>query len=214
MAKKKLDRYFTPEDVRMRLDASVVLYKGKPFYAAASGMDLRLWELGGSREQPDHKVSANSADLDIRSIELGYVNSEGSTFFAYRVPYRKQKQGMACDNIEISSLLNPEHKSGIGGATILSKPFRDMLVNKYPSIKECSQLGQFKSGAFSKNFAIRHEWDKKLNCLKQDGKYELVCNQKVVGIYDPVQNGVILDEFNNHSVMTLKLVNLGVTVLN
>ena len=203
MPRKKMEpTYLTPVDVAMRLANSIVSYKKKFFFAKANGMELKLYNRRTG--ETDHIVSANSKDLDVRSPELGYVNfdwgpNNKQTWFVYRVPYRKQKQGIAQDNLAAVSHLDDKHKM-FSSEYLMCNDFENMLEGIYPSFQDV--MKSKKTFAFSRNYAV----------VVRDKVTNLAYNGNIIGEYNPdLQSFKLNDAFNN-SVTVMKLAPMGVSL--
>lgn len=94
-AVKKTRRYNNSADAHMRLDRSIVKYKDIPVYLeqVSDTIHFTLQPLDGVSKVPA-TISANSEDLNVASVPLGYVNIDGDVLHLSRVPARQQKQGI------------------------------------------------------------------------------------------------------------------------
>lgn len=97
LAMKKLARYDTPEDLKMRLDHSLVLYKGQPYFINTSKLEIYLLDISqGNKLGP---ISPDDPDLDLSSPELGYCLTGPYAHYIARYPFRRQKQGLDVGNL-------------------------------------------------------------------------------------------------------------------
>lgn len=199
MPRKKMEpTYLTPEDVSMRLHSSIIRYKKQFYYTHAHGMKLKLFNLHTSNQ--DHTVDANSPDLDVSSPELGFINwDSGYLWFVYRIPYRKQKQGISHDNLGAISIQEHRTKS-VSSDTFMSKAFLDMLEGNYPTYSEV--LASKKSRAFCRNYALH--FDKE--------EIKLLFNEAEIGLYEKDKGSFALSDTYNNSVTVMRLASLGVSL--
>lgn len=179
----------------MRLNDCIIRYDGKPFHVLADGMSIVLHSIANGT--PIEKVLANSSRLDVSSVEVGYVNFQIPKFIS-RAPYRRQKQGIASDN-----LLYREHNHNDSDLVrrdwMFTQEFSDMLNGVYPSYEAC-MIDSRKTLAFSRSFLI----DK----FKENTK--LYHNEVLIGIKPRTSPLFRLEEHANHSVMAMKLTTYGV----
>lgn len=204
------ERYVKPEDAYMRLDGSVVKYKDDYYYAcsARDTFKLTLYDLPTKKEKL--VINPNSPDLDVRSVPLGYMNDRPDrALFIYRVPFRKQKQGISPENIMCIHDYTPGAELSIGQGAIFSLSFYKMLKNDYPDFEELLKTNLTgKSSfnqAFSRDFSLGYAGGGK-------DSLDLFFKAIKVGTINK-KSGMaeILPVFNN-SVIILKLASYGVSV--
>jgi hypothetical protein len=165
-------KYETPDDAKLRLRNTVVLYKGEPVLindvARGEGKDDILRVLFQplptpgvdrfGRRQPDPEAMErkyiSSKHFDIAPFRMGYVNDQKlGAFFCSRLPNRVQKQGLCTENFKGVT-------NNVGGivnfATFLSNPnVVDMVHNRYPSIDEAIRgLAKSPAVAFHREFCV------------------------------------------------------------
>lgn len=189
--------YLTPEDVSMRLHGCVIRYKKKFYFTHAHGMKLKLFNLATNTQ--DHTVDANSPDVDVSSPELGFVNWDSQLWYVYRIPYRKQKQGIAQDNLSAWSVTEGRSKS-VYSDTLVSPNFQKMLDGIYPTYSEVLQ--EKKTRAFSRNYALDFQGE----------DIKLLFNEACIGTYEKDKQSFLLSETYNNSVTVMRLAGLGVSL--
>lgn len=97
----KIVRYDNPHDVHMRLNNCILKYLGDPYYVEAAGMELLLYAHVGGQYKMLKRVDANSEDVDISSVPLGYCNIPGrQPVYLQREAARRQKQGVSLQSIK------------------------------------------------------------------------------------------------------------------
>lgn len=135
-------RYATRDDINLRLNNTVVMYKNRFGFVqlADSGLSVCFREYseeGAASRQVT--VDANSPELVINSPSLGYAQLNSyNTFYATRTPIRRQKQGLAADNLSfwhVDGELLRGSNDFFGSA-----PFFSMLYGKYMPKKAIMSL--------------------------------------------------------------------------
>jgi len=158
------DKYETAEEIRARLEGSVVMYDGSPVYIAKvdDAIDdiARVWisdlpYVGGAKTT---RKFLSSKKFDLAPFKMGYFNYEGRAIFASRAPIRQYKQGLTSGTL---TLQNTQGKGGEVGVSfaraIANQGFVDMIHNKYPDFKTAGDLLGDKntsSVAVSRTFAF------------------------------------------------------------
>lgn len=143
-----MHKYRSADDCSQRLRHSVIIHEGKPVYitkikssSVVFGTDLI------TREDLEFKLKADS----VAPPRLGYVNYNGRSYFFCRKPIRKVRQGVCTDNLYSCD-------GDVAGALITTSEFGKMLINAYPSVKECVDSvlkGEASAKAFSRLFAVK-----------------------------------------------------------
>lgn len=220
----KEKRYENQHDVSLRLHNTVLKYKEDYYFAALLDRIRDRNENGdypadttiGLHSLKEYKlalkVDANDPDLDITSLPLGYCEGQDwkSALFLARVPYRRQKQGIGIENVvfymvpdTVSRTPNHDHFKLPG--------FEAMLRNKYVhyqavlrSINSNLDKHAFIARPFSRQFCVIYDRQKKQTVLQH--------NLVDIGEVDLKTTLVQLYQEHNHSVFSMKLADLGVTV--
>lgn len=169
-------RYASVGDARQRLDNTVILLKGLPVYV--SMMESKSTVVGVNL------IDRSNVRMELgprpEQLRLGYINYRGRPCFVSRRPTRKVRQGLCPDNLICDN-------QGDIGRIYTSIEFGQMLINKYPTLKECIDIIEKdkKGAAFSRLFALYATTEK--------GKYKLFYCANRVGSYT-VQGGFVLDD--------------------
>lgn len=212
-------RYETAADVRLRLDHSVIRFKDKYYYAQimrprgeVADMDTSISLIDLITRKPVDLIDANSDKLDITSVPLGYCESRDwkNCIFLARGPYRRQKQGVSADSLVGYSPLTKQNM-GITNDTLMSEGFSDMLNGKYlhyrdilSSIEKAGKKYPVITRPFHRNFCIVYS--------QKDEKIVIQYNMTDIGEAETDHGLVQLYPEHNHSVFSMKLADLGVTV--
>lgn len=154
--------YMNTEDTNMRLDSSIVRYKGNPYWAQATGNKARINLCSLVKENegsPIYEIDANDPDLDVSSIEIGYCNHKSlGTVFITRAPYRKQKQGLSSVNTLWTTVGGSNLKS-LTATQFFDEGIIDAILGNYPSVKTAvkslgNSFGDWKAEAISSSFCL------------------------------------------------------------
>lgn len=169
----KGDKYENAEEVRFRLENTVVMYDRQPVYisrvevpdAEDKGEIARVYfydlPLKGAGLKETRKF-LSSKKFDLAPFPMGYVNHNGQASFVTRNPVRQNKQGLVAATTIITNIKGQKSEE-IGFNDLLrSQGFVDMVNGNYPSFKEAGEsLGNkdHSSVAVSRMFAfvIDHE---------------------------------------------------------
>lgn len=207
-------KYENVGDAKMRLQGTVVLYKGQPVLikdvqAGAGGKDDifrvfiqelpvempldRYGRLRPALENEGKDVERkfiSSKHFDIAPFKMGYVNSPkgNGAFYCTRMPNRVQKQGLCTDNFKAVDNLGVPVPFG---TFLACKEVNAMVANEYPNLNAAIRsLDKVPSVAFTRDFAVmRDEVVPNLIYLYHKGKK--------VGMYTPQVKEVSLgNKFN------------------
>lgn len=188
-----IDRFATSDDVIMRLDNSIVRYKGIPVIVRFQrGMNVSIKDLLNNRLLSENIHSSNP-DLDISSPPIGFVNFGLFTSYAQRMPRRNNKQGL---NAENTVLLKGNIPDALyyDKANIFTKPVAQAILNDYPTgdqvISAMKKSGDIISMSFHSKFSF----------VKDDiGIIKLKHMQRTVGYVNPKDRSVIIPEEIQHT---------------
>lgn len=166
-------KYENLNDAKMRLQDTVVRYKGEPVYITQVGQGNadeihRVWfkpipfvnkpfnniEEMQKQQEEDRRKYISSKHFDIEPFRLGYVNRPGGNgaFFCSRTPNRIQKQGLCADNFR--GVDNFGMRIDFGTFTT-TKEVLEMVNDRYPTVAQALKaLAKCPSVAFSRNFAF------------------------------------------------------------
>jgi hypothetical protein len=194
-------RYLKSEDVSMRLDGSIVKYKGVYKYAVyeSEGTNIGLYDFSKKQLNSKSIIDANDPELDISSVDIGYVNIDSYDMAAYvtRLPYRKQKQGTSAQNTKYQFCGDSEwFNFGNHDFAIISPDVYRALVGGYPDLAKAVKSRK-NSVAISRDFAIKNST-------------EVYFQNALIGTLEKLD--VKLDGRYNDSVMIMKLAGIGVGV--
>jgi hypothetical protein len=163
----KGDKYETTEEVKFRLENTVVTYDGQPVYiskvhvpdAEDKGEIARVYfydlPLKGAGQKETRKY-LSSKKFDLAPFPMGYVNHNGQAFFVARTPVRQNKQGLAQGTTIITDIRGQKAALSLNDL-LRSQGFCDMIAGKYPSFKEAGEsLGNKENSsiAISRMFAF------------------------------------------------------------
>lgn len=157
--------YATADEARFRLEGTVVLYEGHPYYVlSAEDHEDGTPRISitphreGFRGGAAVRKKVNSP-LFRRFVtpELGYTNffSEGSTnaSWAERLPVRRSRQGLCAENVSVTDPITGYRHNW--NSFSRSAAFLEMIENRYPSFDEAmGRLVPGSSIAVSRNFAL------------------------------------------------------------
>lgn len=182
----KGDKYETAEEVKFRLENTVVLYDKEPVYITkvnlpepedGKGEIARVFfqplpypDVGGRFGETRKYLS--SKNFDLTPFKMGYVNIEGSAYFLSRNPVRQNRQGLANNNISIKDFRGRGTDKLKFGSLIRSTGFIDMFHGKYPTFKQISDLLDYNvrdSVAIGRSFALGIDQDLEAMVLYHKG---------------------------------------------
>lgn len=168
----KGDKYEDIDEVKARVEGTVVLYDGRPVYITKVGfLDVdeqrkdiaRVYfkELPYKAESPDVRKYLSSKNFDLAPFKMGYTNLRGQAIFLARNPVRQYKQGLSAATLVCTDVRG--QKIPLGFVDLLSrKEFVDMYDGKYPSFKDAGELlgkDDTSSVAISRSFAFTLDHD-------------------------------------------------------
>ncbi len=182
----KGDKYETAEEIRFRLEHTVVMYDNNPVYISKVQVPEDLGEkdeiarvffyelpLKGGGRNAEVRKYLSSKKFDLTPIKMGYMNYNAAAggggnraVFIQRAPVRQNKQGL-CQ--QTTSFHDPRGRADQNinyNMMINSQGFVDMIKGKYPDFKAAGDLlgaGEFDSVAVSRSFSFVVEND--LDCL-------------------------------------------------
>jgi hypothetical protein len=208
-------KYLTHSDVSLRLNESLLRWKGKWFYARYEDgerkVSITLYDLVTGKTV--ETVDPNSPNLDVSSPQLGYAEPENwrSPVFIQRSPYRRQKQGAGSDNM-IYSVNGSGHRGPVPTSWLFTKAFKSMLEGVYPPYMGLveSLNKHFTKKSFDEIYAGRAV-SRNFCLFSEAGKKNIICyNCATIGTFD-IETGVVtLSPLYNNSLFINKLQRLGV----
>lgn len=123
----KID-YETIEEVKLRLNNTVILLKDKPFFVYRASNTRRGFMLVLEDIHGDRRNFAFSRLQNARSARPGYISWKGSVCYLLRRPARINQQGMSSDN----TMLVPVGQHMGKGMTIRTKDLLEVLGYRKP----------------------------------------------------------------------------------
>lgn len=171
----KGDKYENAEEVRFRLEGTIVQYEGKPVYITRVGMpDLeekeiarvyfRALPIGANKEV---RKLLSSKNFDLAPVKLGYMNKDGKAYYLARTAVRQNKQGLNSQVLTYQSVTGGHLGRQFDFRLLVEDQcFVDLLNGVYPTFKEVEQMFGNKgitSVAISRCFAFMIDHD--FECL-------------------------------------------------
>lgn len=126
-------RYETDDDVKLRLQKSLVRYGGRPVIvdAVADKENVVVYDVKtGKRER------CTVAELDLTPVPLGYSELEDTVVYVTRKPTRRYKQGLTTENIVATDVFT---KRAVG-LPIQAKPLARTVMGEFKSVEDAFQL--------------------------------------------------------------------------
>lgn len=151
----KMKCKYPDRDLSQRLDSSVCRYKGIPYFVRYAGKNtLTLYDLCHPNEKAVMEIKSNDPYFDISTIPLGYYQVEKNrVVYITRRPYRRYKQGIDADMLNMFSLR--ENRSLGHAFSIFHPGFRDMIMGDYPSVENA--LRDLRNSKVKMEMAISRE---------------------------------------------------------
>lgn len=172
----KGEAYETTEEVKFRLESTVVLYDGAPVYISRVSMPEQqeeakeiarvfFYELPynpGVIKVKEQRKYLSSKKFDLAPFKMGYMNYNGQAVFTSRNPVRQNRQGLTANSCKIT-LLNKDDRGMFGFHELIAcEGFTDMVAGKFPSFADAGDmLGDKKNSsvAISRSFAFHIDHD-------------------------------------------------------
>jgi len=172
----KGDKYETAEEVKFRLEGSVVLYDDKPVYITSVNVPgpedeeevarVMFRELPFNPQARDAKRSTrkylSSRKFDLAPFRMGYMNLVDKALFVSRRPVRQSRQGLCNATTSIFQADGQRCNNVSFGKLIASQAFVEMISGVYPDFKQARVMmeeGVFKSVAIGPTFALEVDAD-------------------------------------------------------
>ncbi len=172
--------YDTLKDLSDRLNGTIIRYKGVPVHVTVKGDGrLHLTDVANANSMSGNlgAVSPKDPDLDISSIEIGYMNwdwskesrryltvsqqrGEGNKVsYLQRLPIQRYRQGLTSDVVRTLGVDGESNKySSESSMELFNEGFKNMVAGNYPTYPEAAQLlfdGEEKEIAISIDFALK-----------------------------------------------------------
>lgn len=193
--KSMRNTYKSLHDISARLDRTVALYKGEPVLIAVQSHNLILYPLEKYPNSKGFEIPFEDPDLDISSLELGYVNinpnchingcSKGMASWVARTSSRQYRQGV--DPQRLLSQHPVEGRSGHGLGT-LGYPLYNLIKENYPSVLEAVWMLTAKthiSVAISREVCF---------VMEESGIITVAVNRENIGSLIPSENRVYIKD--------------------
>lgn len=174
------------DDVRRRTNNSIMFYKGEPVLVRyVREINVAIYPIetyysrGLNHETP--MIPYTDPNLVSRIPTLGYINPPGNRArFVTRNVVRTQREGLPTDQLIVGGTY-------MSIDLIFTQAFKDMLLNKYPTIQEAwAEAQSTYTRAFSKSYAI----SKDLNIFHRE---------RLIGRLQPSDRYLAGYEINYHS---------------
>jgi hypothetical protein len=149
----------TVEDLRQMFEASVCIYKNKPYFILHIGLGrkCRARNLLSQREE-DFLIDEENTTAPTQ--RLGFINVQGCVLYASRLPVRRYKAGLTRENLRLENVPYapaPGRGDQIGYiSSLTSVELGDCIQGKYPDIGKAFEMAVEYKGtfAFDRQFAI------------------------------------------------------------
>lgn len=167
----KGDKYETTEEVRFRLENTVVMYDKKPVYITRVNMPegdekeiARVYfkELPVKPGAPEVRKFLSSRNFDLAPFKMGYFNHKKKAYFVSRNPVRQNQQGLSQGTAHFKDVYGKQAQDMNYATMVSSEGFIDMVNNKYPDFKQAVNMLEDKdnsSVALSTSFAFNIDHD-------------------------------------------------------
>ena len=178
----KGDKYETTEEVKARLENTIVLYEGKPVYISRVSMPegenevarVFFYEMpyGGKGNEKEVRKYLSSKNFDLAPFKMGYMNYKGQAIFVSRTPVRQYKQGLSSGTTLLTNIKGQKSDVINFAHMLRSQGFVDMVNGVFPDFKSAGQhLGNedTSSVAVSRCFAFVIDHDLEALLLMHKG---------------------------------------------
>ena len=149
--------YSKPADLETRLGGAIYMYRGKPYRMYYDGGKVTCYNIvNGERLLT---LTTDDKDIDISSIELGYINYYNQlyktkhVYYASRMPCKQWRQGVHPNNTMLYSY-NGDEVGTSREPILFSKEFEDACQGIFPKFSEVFKLTPGESMALSHQLAI------------------------------------------------------------
>lgn len=148
------------DDIKGRLHNTVIRYKDHPYMCNTEGTVIGLHDISSGNLV--FQVDSDDEELDISSINIGYVNVFSPDYklcvYLKREPLRQFKQGLVIELLTQKVLRNGV--PAIGKSVLMSRGFVDAVLGRFPSYEEALKMlikEGWHSVALSRDIAIKRE---------------------------------------------------------
>lgn len=149
------DRFFNAEHSRMKLNGTICLYKGTPYYIRHVGESevVSCSPMDGTAR--DFPVAYTDPEFDYTHIPLGYMTTEdGQALYLAREPQRIHQQGLLYRALRTMGSMTCTQNQLEG--YVFRKQFVDCVLGKHVTFKEAMERlqGGAKGVSISRHMAV------------------------------------------------------------
>ena len=169
----KGDKYETLDEIKFRLENTIVLYEGRPVYITRvqypDGEDeiarVYFQELPYGvllNKHKEHRKYLSSKKFDLTPFKMGYFNHGGEAIFTARTPVRQNKQGLSQATTSLLDIKGQRHGRMNFAIMVGSDGFADMVNGVFPEFKQVVDMiggPDTSSAAVSRSFAFYIDHD-------------------------------------------------------
>lgn len=174
----------TLEDLRQKIQSTVVLHKGIPVYVQdVYGAAKKVLYIPLNKKNADVKEEIFSDDFSPPTERIGMVNVHGTVVYVTRMPHRRYSLGLTQNNLVIERLKVKYNFAGYDGASGHIKSLHSVelgraILGKYPSFQKACKMVRQEEGAvaFDRQFCV----DSEGYIHYKTAKVGLVNNKKIV----------------------------------
>jgi len=171
------DKYETTEEVKFRLENTVVLYDGEPVYINRVEDGAELGEVARVfftklplDDRRETRKFLSSRKFDLAPFPMGYMNYNKDAIFVTRSPIRQNRQGLCVHTVRTTTI--DGGRADIGFIRMISdQGFTDMVKGVYPSFPDAVDLMEeesYYSVALSRSIALKVDRDLDVLFLKKN----------------------------------------------
>lgn len=154
--------YKLPHDLETRLGGSLFMYKGRLYSYSFDGELIRTKDILSGEYGP--RLPVDDPDIDISSIELGYVNSYGAgrddsstpkttAVYVTRAPLKQWRQGVHPNNVQVVAV-SGSWVSWSRESLLYSRGFAEACMGVFPTLAEALKVPSGSSVALSRTVAL------------------------------------------------------------
>lgn len=203
------DKYLSRNDVSLRLNGCVGVYKGEfcrillPEREDAPATHVILRKLVTNDLLVRSAVDANTEDLVVTGLPLGYMTAGNNTYYVSRTPVRRQNEGISTANLVLTRIETPRNPSAMPNSLMCSAGFENMLKGVY------RPFDTVKATALEAPVGWSEAIHRSCALLKTRKGVSLFFENNLVGFFDEPMVFVNLLEDYRHSIMVQKLSKVG-----
>jgi hypothetical protein len=148
--------YESTDDVRLRLQRSIVAYKGAPVHVDEA-LSKTVVQVTSILTGDTFKALVKDLDLRPSSLPLGYVTVEDKVYLTSRKPCRKYKQGLTQENFHYREVLGKAGLAPRGGLSVTNRAVARTMTGVFADIGEAFsdvRKGVKKVVPFSREWAV------------------------------------------------------------